>query len=109
MQAGDPMYNRYIPQADGSYRRHSVSEPEPPIMEMPIPDAVEPDAPQIHVPHPAAGRIRRQNGDSFLQRLLPKDFDSGDLLVAALLLLTAGDDPESRNNALLTLAMYFMM
>ena len=46
---------------------------------------------------------------NFLRQLLPGDFDTGDLLVALLLLLMAGDSPEERDNAILTLALYFIM
>jgi len=46
---------------------------------------------------------------SFLRQLLPKDFDTGDLIVVLLLLLMAGDCEEDKNNALLTLALYFFM
>lgn len=52
---------------------------------------------------------REQGLDSFLKKLLPGDFDTGDLLVILLLLLMAGDSEESRSNALLTIAMYFLM
>lgn len=45
----------------------------------------------------------------FLQRLLPKNFDTGDLIVILLLLLLAGDCEEDRSTALLTLALYFVM
>ena len=48
-------------------------------------------------------------GDSvagFLKRLIPKDFDTGDLIVVLLLLLMAGDKPEDKSTALLTLALY---
>ena len=45
----------------------------------------------------------------FLRQLLPKDFDTGDLIIILLLLLMAGDCQEDRNNALLTIALYFMM
>jgi hypothetical protein len=44
-----------------------------------------------------------------LRRLLPKDFDTGDLLIVILLLLMAGDSCDDQNNALLTLALYFLM
>jgi hypothetical protein len=44
--------------------------------------------------------------DGFLRQLLPKDFDTGDLMVVLLLLLMAGDCPEDQNTALLTLAIY---
>jgi len=45
----------------------------------------------------------------FLRQLLPKDFDTGDLIVVLLLLLMAGDCEEDKNNALLTLALYFFL
>jgi hypothetical protein len=41
--------------------------------------------------------------------LIPKDFDTGDLIIVLLLLLMAGDREEDRSNALLTLALYFLM
>ena len=46
------------------------------------------------------------NIGGFLRQLLPGDFDTGDLIVVLLLLLMAGDKPECRNTALLTLALY---
>lgn len=49
------------------------------------------------------------NAMSFLRRLLPKEFDTGDLMIVLLLLLMAGDCTEDRNTALLTLALYFFM
>ena len=45
----------------------------------------------------------------FLKRLLPKDFDTGDLMIVLLLLLMAGDNCEDQNTALLTLAIYMFM
>lgn len=45
----------------------------------------------------------------FLRQLLPKDFDTGDLLIVLLLLLMAGDCQEEQNTALLTLALYLFM
>ena len=98
------MYNRYIPQQDGSHRRSRVEEAHhpPPQPQRPAPP---PDAPcQQPIPEhrpPAAGNI-----GGFLRQLLPKDFDTGDLIVVLLLLLMAGDKPEDRNTALLTLALY---
>ena len=44
-----------------------------------------------------------------MHQLLPKDFDTGDLIVILLLLLMAGDSAEDRNNAILTIALYFLM
>jgi hypothetical protein len=45
----------------------------------------------------------------FLRRLLPKNLDTGDLMVILLLLLMAGDCAEDKNTALLTLALYLFM
>lgn len=45
----------------------------------------------------------------FLRQLLPKDFDTGDLMIILLLLLMSGDCPEDQNWALLTLALYLFM
>lgn len=45
----------------------------------------------------------------FLKRLIPKDFDTGDLMIVLLLLLMAGDSCDDHNTALLTLALYFFM
>jgi hypothetical protein len=50
-----------------------------------------------------------QSVTGFLRRLLPRDFDTGDLLIVLLLLLMAGDSCDDQNNALLTLALYFLM
>ena len=46
---------------------------------------------------------------SFLKHLLPRDLDTGDLLVILLLLLMAGDCQEDRNHALLTLVLYLFL
>ena len=45
----------------------------------------------------------------FLKRLIPKDFDTGDLIVVLLLLLMAGDCADEQNTALLTLALYLFL
>ena len=78
------MYNRYIPQRDGSYQRHQAPERQ----------TVPPK------PQPVGG---------FLKNLLPREFDTGDLIVVLLLLLMAGDCEQERNTALLTLALYFLL
>lgn len=69
--------------------------PPPPAPEPPCPPPIrEPQAPPV-------GNI-----GGFLRRLIPKDFDTGDLIVVLLLLLMAGDKPEDKSTALLTLALY---
>ena len=101
------MYNRYIPQQDGSHKRNRVDETKatPPPQHRPSPPAEQasPPPPPPHAPPPA--------GDvgGFLRRLLPKNFDTGDLIVVLLLRLMAGDKPEEKNTALLTLALYLFM
>lgn len=95
------MYNRYIPQQDGSHKRSRVEEPSQPV---PNPQHAAPisqsQPKQEHRP-PTTNNV-----SGFLRQLLPKDFDTGDLIVVLLLLLMAGDKPEDRNTALLTLALY---
>ena len=121
------MYNRYIPQADGSYRRDRVQEPRqrqqshrpPPPPPQPSPENIcdaprKQEAPACPPPpaRPDKGRPPEHRNDSisgFLSQLLPKDFDTGDLIVVLLLLLLAGDCPEDRSTALLTLALYLFL
>ena len=100
------MYNRYIPQQDGSHKRNRVEEPPQPPQNQhrPPPQPAEP----AHIP-PAATLPSMGNIGSFLRRLIPKDFDTGDLIVVLLLLLMAGDCPDEQNSALLTLALYLFM
>lgn len=123
------MYNRYIPQADGSYRRNRIPEPErpkpQPPQDPPRPPAFskEPECPpcqnceHAHTnPRPPRPRPSRPNPapattgiGQFFRQLLPKDFDTEDLLIVLLLLLMAGDCQEDQNSALLTLALYLFL
>lgn len=96
------MYNRYTPQQDGSHRRNRVEDPTRPSPHRQMPPPPEPTRPPPHPELPPVGG----NIGGFLRQLLPKDFDTGDLIVVLLLLLMAGDKPEDRNTALLTLALY---
>lgn len=118
------MYNRYIPQPDGTYRKNRVAEPvkaqahpnntkKDPPCEIPV------QVPPVVCSPPACEPVQRpchkksqHNPDSvtgFFKQLLPKDLDTADLLIILLLLLIAGDCEEDRNNALLTLALYFFL
>ena len=92
------MYNRYIPQQDGTFRRKQ--EPDMPNPPRPKP----PEPPPCPPPHREPPKEDSVSG--FLKRLIPRDFDTGDLIVVLLLLLMAGDKPEDKNTALLTLALY---
>ena len=109
------MYNRYIPQSDGSYRRRSIPEqrieppqhqPPPPPPEEPCDSCPPPPPPSIRKPerrHPAPG------AGSYLRSLLPADLDTEDLLVILLLLLMTGEGREEGNLPLLTLALYLFL
>ena len=101
------MYNRYIPQPDGSYRRNTMPEnrsnSKRPVPQHP-PQPQPPPPTQHQNPPPRSEPI-----PGFLRQLIPQGFDTGDLIIVLLLLLIAGDSQEARSNALLTLALYFVL
>ncbi len=124
------MYNRYILQPDGSYRKKHVQDPcpspppqkpcppkepaspppppKPPCQpSCPVPPPRHPSPPSRPKPRPCKETDTSITG--FLKQLLPRDFDTGDLLVVLLLLLMSGDCQEDQNTALLTLALYLFM
>ena len=118
------MYNRYIPQPDGTYRRNRIQDmsqvPEKPQPPPPPPPVREPEPNRCsscihnHPPrHPTPRQEYRKketsNVTGFLKQLLPKDFDVEDLLVVLLLLLMSGDCQENQNTALLTLVLYLFL
>ena len=114
------MYNRYIPQPDGTHRRNRVPDPtrhkSPPApvhpAPPPVPSAVSDpppcDNPPKGPPQPCESPKNTSVG-SFLRQILPNNFDTGDLIVVLLLLLMAADCREDQNTALLTLALYLIM
>ena len=103
------MYNHYIPQSDGSYRRNPQPEqrrpnpprpkPEPPKPEAPPPPPSLPCPPQ----QPTQGSIL-----DFFKGLLPRGLDTADLMIVFLLLLMNKDD-EGGISPVLTLALYFLL
>ena len=121
------MYNRYILQNDGSYKRKAMPENLPGYKKSTeksrqhVPD--DKSADETNVPcveeHPRKmqckecqkNRERKYipeiNAGSFIKDLLPKDLDTGDLLIIVLLLLISADSSDDQGNALLTLALYF--
>lgn len=108
------MYNRYIPQPDGSYRRNAVQEQrQNPQRPQKPPQRPAPPTPQPLQPPPSPQAFKQppvsESIPGFLRQLIPKGFDTGDLIIVLLLLLIAGDSQESRSNALLTLALYFIL
>lgn len=138
------MYNRYIPQPDGTYRRNQIPDPQnspsrpsqrrdpppspqPPQPPQPPQEESRPEAPpcqkgqpcaHMRTPRPFYQASLQQNRQpqqkdtgifTFLRQLLPKNFDTEDLLIVLLLLLMSGDCAEDQNTALLTLAIYLFM
>lgn len=109
------MYNRYIPQPDGTFRRNSVQDrnppprPEQPVPPPPPPPPVCDDSPGCEIPPAPCGPTQHMGAMDFLRRLLPKNLDTGDLLVILLLLLMASDQKENSTSALLTLALYLFL
>ena len=121
------MYNRYIPQPDGTYTRRSVKDPapnrasrqEPPeerfqAAPAPIPPkcspTVHPHSPEPRKQRPVSRQRNEKSAASFLKELLPRDLDTGDLLIVILLLLMSADSSgDDHGNALLTLALYLFM
>jgi len=117
------MYNRYIPQPDGSYQRSRVQEPareiprnpqrpeESPVPQQPVSCANCSQNPLKRTPVPPNKRRppQPQSIGSFFKQLLPGGFDTEDLLIVVLLLLMAGDCREDQNTALLTLVLYLFL
>lgn len=118
------MYNRYVPQPDGSYRKNRMSDPEgakQPQRQQPIPqnhqkkcdppkktDSCFP--PPIPEPRPCKSKEPQHTGIlDYFRNLFPGELDTGDLLIILLLLLMAGDCNGNDHTALLTLVLYLLM
>ena len=110
------MYNRYIPQSDGSYRRNRMQDTAQQNRPPQYHAHTKPEA-KCEVPPPPCPCTKAERGycrhetsvQGFLRQLLPKDFDTADLLVVILLLLMTGDCGEDQNWALLTLVLYLFL
>lgn len=122
------MYNRYIPQPDGSFHRKQI--PDIPVSQKTPPEACSNNTPSqdtcIKEQHkhpyakcrncPGCRKYNQQTPESktscigaMLHQILPKDFDSGDLMVILLLLLMSSEQSEDQTTALLTLALYLFL
>jgi hypothetical protein len=100
------MYNHYIPQSDGSYRRNPQPEQRRPNPPHPRPEPPRPEPPPPPPPCPPP-----QNQGSildFFKGLLPRGLDTADLMIVFLLLLMNKDD-EGGISPVLTLALYFLL
>lgn len=103
------MYNRYIPQSDGSYRRNRVPEPVVRPGNPGKPQPPQPGPPCTDCPRMQPLPPRQEQAEGFLRRLLPQGLDTEDLLIVVLLLLMSGDCRDDRNLPLLTLALYLFL
>ena len=111
------MYNRYIPQSDGTYRRNRMQDAaqqnKPPQYHAHTKTGAKCEVPpRSPCACEKSGTGHSQNESSipgFLRQLLPKNFDTADLLVIVLLLLMSGDCQEDQNWALLTLVLYLFL
>lgn len=101
------MYNRYIPQPDGSYQRNRM--PDSPQATKQPPDKANPPPHEPQYPNPSPQPKHQEGIMGLFKNLLPKNIDTGDLIIILLILLMANDCEEDRNHALLTLALYFFL
>ena len=104
------MYNHYIPQSDGSYRRNPQPEHRRPPKPKPEPPTEAPPEPPKPAPPPPCPPPRQDQGSilDFFKGLLPRGLDTADLMIVFLLLLMNKDD-EGGLSPVLTLALYFLL
>ena len=103
------MYNHYIPQSDGSYRRSNPADQRrhpPPPKPKPEPEC-RPEPPKP-APLPCPPPQNQGSILDFLKGLLPRKIDTADLMIVFLLLLMNQDD-EGGLSPVLTLALYFLL
>ena len=105
------MYNHYIPQSDGSYRRSAQPEqrhPAPPPKPEPRPEPPKECPPEPPRPAPCPPPQNQGSILDFFKNLLPRGLDTADLMIVFLLLLMNRDD-EGGLSPILTLALYFLL
>ena len=104
---GNYVYNRYIPDADGSFRRMRVEEraAAPPITAVQPQETASAPCPPPREPQPACREVGHP-----LRGLLPAGIDTGDLLILVILLLLLIDgDEDDTLSVLLTFAAFILM
>ena len=102
------LYNRYVPQADGSFLKTKVQSSEDPQKcygqeEIPQISCRKPEYHQNECSHNAAPLGK------FFRNLLPHNLDTEDLIVILLLLLLSQDGGKNGNRAMLTLGAYLFL
>lgn len=110
------MYNRYIPQSDGSFRRSQVNDGgasrSPGNQRQPQAGQNAPPSPPPQAPAPvhqgSPGDMGMGNMGGFLKGLLPQSFDTEDMIIILLLLLF-GNSGKDTNTTFLTLILYLFL
>lgn len=104
------MYNRYVPNAQGSYERQRAGTPrpapKPPEPHPPAPTTPPSVPPQQNATKPP--QIKKPNGNLFPAFRLPDRLDTGDLLVLLILLLLLQENDEDPLTLIITLAAFFL-
>lgn len=115
------MYNRYTPRQDGGFNRDRIPErsDSPPQNQprshtapndsSPSAEHTAPHAERAHVHEWSDPHGKTSSATSFLAGLLPKNMDTGDLLMLLILLLLITDGSEDAPDPLLTIALFFLM
>ena len=103
------MYNRYIPQPDGTFRKTKL--PEPQGSSPAFNPGTTPDLPLPPLAGQKSSAGTRQPGaiGDFFRNLIPSGLDTEDLIVILLLLLIGQDGGKNGHRALLTLAAYLFL
>lgn len=101
------MYNRYVPQSDGSFRRSQMQEqPSNRPGGSPNPQRPNPPSPAPMPPQPSPPPEQGLGG--FLAGLLPQSFDTEDIIIILLLLLLGGSGKDG-HSSFLTLIIYLFL
>lgn len=111
------MYNRYIPNANGTFQRTVVddrpsqppprpSQPEPLREERPCPPPEKPKEADCE----AAQVCAERGSEHFLRKLLPHGIDIGELLALLIVLLLLVDSEEDDTlTVLVTIAAFLLL
>lgn len=115
------MYNRYVPQSDGSFQKQKLQEPQschsasssvdseiasPTVSCEPLEGIPDEPREEHCAPHQTP---ENHSIGHFLKSLFPQGLDVEDLMVILLLLLISGDKGKDGNNALFTLGAYLFL
>ena len=102
------MYNRYVPQPDGSFRKNTQPEPQKKTVQQPGGTGGKRAPP----PPPEQKTVRPpvyKESAGIWKELLPKNLNSEDLLIMSLLLLLSRESGEGKEHALIALAIYLFL